>query len=1057
MPALHPSAFILPPSNARPWTYWYWMHAAVTRQGITADLEAMAQLGLAGAYLMPISGPADPLFLEPPATQLSPAFWSLLHFAFEEADRLGFQLAMHACDGFAIAGGPWITPELSMQKVVWSQTEIEGGHPQEITLPQPQINEGYYKDITALAYPSPRRGTSRPQAREARLQSPAIASNHAETLPNLASPTNTEPFRSPNPCWIQYAYPEPVTVRSIHIRRAGNNLQANRLRLEVSDDGEHFRFAAQLEPPRHGWQDSDCEVTHAIEPVTARYFRFHWTPEGSEPGGEDLDSAKWLPVLKLLGIHLSEEPRIHQFEGKTGEVWRISPRTTAQQVPDELCVPLQDIVDLSAHLTPDGRLNWSPPPGRWTVLRLGHTSTGHRNETAGGGKGLECDKFNPEAVRLQFDSWFGEAIRQAGPELAARILKIFHVDSWECGSQNWSANFPDEFKTRRGYDLHPYLPAFAGIPIQSAAVSERFLADVRQTIAELVVERFFGTLKGLAHAHGMQFSAEAIAPTFTSDGLMHHREVDIPMGEFWFRSPTHDKPADIRDAVSGAHIYGKTIAQAEAFTSLRIQWDEHPAMVKALGDRNFALGINRFVFHIWAHNPWLDRQPGMTLNGVGLYFQRDQTWIKPARAWIEYLTRCQWLLQQGRPVVDIAVFIGEETPRRSVLPEQLVDTLPGLFGPEAVAREHARQANAGHPSIEQPAGVRRSANLSDPAVWTDPLRGYAYDSINADALSRASVQDGRIVLPGGASYGVLVVPGARPLSPNADTLSPELAAQLQAFIAAGATILFGTYRESSLSPLCIEPDFVTTAPNIAWTHRLTPDADIYLIANSAETAQEFEVSLRFSGRAPELWHPITGDVQPAQYHAGPNRTHIPLRLEPSESIFIVLRDGEPATPAAQNWLTPTELLSLTGPWQVTFGSRMIEFPQLQSWSHFEDEAIRHFSGTATYTQTFDYPDAPKARIYLDLGHIANLAEVTLNGQDCGVAWTAPYRVEITHALRPGTNTLQVAVTNTWANRIIADQTSEHPQTWTNAPFRLQNHPLLEAGLLGPVRVVTQKP
>jgi len=247
-------------------------------------------------------------------------------------------------------------------------------------------------------------------------------------------------------------------------------------------------------------------------------------------------------------------------------------------------------------------------------------------------------------------------------------------------------------------------------------VSERFLFDVRQTIADLTVEKFFGTMVELAHDHGCEFSAEATAPTMTGEGMRHFGVVDVPMGEFWLRSPTHDKPNDIQDAVSAAHVYGKSIVQAEAFTELRLRWDEHPGMLKALGDKHFALGINRFVYHVFMQNPWLNRRPGITLGGVGTFFQRDQTWWGMAGAWFDYTRRCQALLQRGRPVAEVAYFTGEELPARAVLLDRRSPALPA---------------------------------------------GYTADSINRDALLRlAKAKDGRIVLPGGASYAVLILPDA---------------------------------------------------------------------------------------------------------------------------------------------------------------------------------------------------------------------------------------------------------------------------------------------------------
>jgi len=1126
--------FKTPPEAARPWVFWYWMNGAVTPAGLTADLEAMKEAGIGGAYLMPIKGVENPPAITPAAQQLSQQWWKMVKHAMTEADRLGLKLAMHVSDGFALAGGPWITPELSMQHVVSTQTQVTGGKKLNLTLPQPPAVQSYYRDIAVYAYPTPAGGDASTLTTKPRITS----SMTGENLELLATTGNRKGFKTSEPGWIQYAFDQPFTCRSIRIRSNGYNYQANRLLVEASDDGRTFRPVTRLQPPRSGWQDTSS-VTHALPATTARFFRFGYDPAGSEPGAEDLDAAKWKQSLKVSEIQLSGAARIHQFEGKSGDVWRVSTRTTPQQVPDAQCVPLGKLINLTDKLDASGRLTWTAPAGRWTILRLGHTSTGTTNATAGGGKGLECDKFNPEAVKLQFDKWFGEAVRQGGPELAARVLKVFHVDSWECGSQNWSTNFPAEFRQRRGYDLLPYLPVLAGVPLQSADVSERVLADVRQTIAELVNDKFYVTLKDLAHAKGCTFSAEAIAPTMVSDGLLHYQHADVPMGEFWLRSPTHDKPNDMLDAISGAHIYGKNIVQAESFTELKLDWDEHPAMLKALQDRNYALGVNRLVYHVFVHNPWLDRQPGMTLSGIGLFFQRDQTWWKPGRAWVDYARRCQALLQLGRPVVDVAVFTGEETPRRAILPNKLVHDLPGIFGPQAVAAEQKRLANVGLPMSEQPEKVSASANMETADMLVDPLHGYAYDSFNKDALLRlAKVEDGRIVLPGGASYGLLVVPGGLKMSPDSAAMSPEVAKKLQELVQAGATVLLhrqsthspglrdfsnadkevqqltaslnqsdnsqsstvttaageaavsapkgrvlrGPYKAETFAALGLERDVVANnvsgqrAKGIAWTHRTAPEFDIYFISNQLDSARTINLSLRVAGRQPELWDAVTGEIRPATDWKSENgRTVLPLRLDRNGSIFVIFRESTTQQSAqnGSNWLETQPVQTLAGQWQVRFDPKMggpaqsINFSELTDWSKNPDAAISHYSGTATYTKSFRWQPpkqlkqqksqlygAPSPQVYLDLGTVANLAEVRVNGQPCGIAWTPPYRLNITKALKKGDNQLEISVTNTWANRLIGDQAlpADQRQTWTPAPSPAAGKPLLPAGLLGPVRI-----
>ncbi|MFD2720627.1 glycosyl hydrolase [Hymenobacter monticola] len=1117
------SVFKNPPEAARPWVFWYWMNGAVTPAGITADLEAMKEAGIGGAYLMPIKDVENPPAISPPARQLSPQWWAMVKHSMQEADRLGLKLAMHVSDGFALAGGPWITPELSMQHVVSAQTQVTGGKKLSLTLPQPPRMQGYYRDVAVYAFPTPiGSGVS-----TATIKPTITSSLTGENLELLATAGNKKGFKTSESGWIQYAFDQPFTCRSIRIRSNGYNYQANRLRVEVSDDGRTYSEVTRLQPPRSGWQDSSA-VTHALPATTARFFRFAYDPAGSEPGAEDLDAAKWKQSLKVSEIQLSGEAHIHQFEGKNGDVWRVSQRTTPAQLPHAQCVPLSKILNLTDKLDANGRLTWTAPPGRWTILRMGHTSTGQINTTGGGGRGLECDKFNPAAVSLQFDKWFGEAVRQGGPELAARVLKVFHVDSWECGSQNWSANFPSEFKQRRGYDLLPWLPVMAGVPLGSADQSERVLFDVRQTIAELVNDKFYVTLKELAHAKGCTFSAEAIAPTMVSDGLLHYQHADAPMGEFWLRSPTHDKPNDMLDAVSGAHIYGKKIVQAEAFTELKLAWDEHPGMLKALQDRNYALGVNRLVYHVFVHNPWLDRKPGMTLSSIGLFFQRDQTWWKPGRAWVDYARRCQALLQLGRPVVDVAVFTGEETPRRAILPNRLVNDLPGILGPQAVAAEQKRLANAGLPMREQPEKVSASANMETADMLVDPLHGYQYDSFNKDALLRlAKVENGRIVLPGGASYGLLVVPGALKMSPDSSAMSPEVAKKLRELVDAGAAVLLnrqpnhspsfqnyptadvavqqeitkfaaladtvtlpdpisrrgdglvlrGPYTRASFASLGrgLAPDVTANATSgqrangIAWTHRTAPNFDIYFISNQLDSARTIDLSLRVAGRKPELWDAVTGETRPASAWKTENgRTLLPLHLDRNGSVFVVFREPstQTGTHAGVNWTETRPVQTLNGAWQVRFDPTMggpaqpVAFAQLTDWSKHPNAAISHYSGTAEYSQTFKWKPAKgtQQRVWLELGQLANIAEVQLNGKPCGIAWTAPYRLDITDAIRKGDNELRILVTNTWANRLIGDQSlpPEKRLTQTTAASPAANKPLLPAGLLGPVRLSTSQ-
>ncbi|WP_316807885.1 glycosyl hydrolase [Pedobacter agri] len=1104
--------------NTKPWVFWYWVKGAVSKEGITADLEAMKTNGIAGAYLMSIQGPDKTPVYSPPAVQLTPEWWKLVEFAMDEAKRLNLKIGMHVSDGFALAGGPWITPELSMQKVVWSKLSINNSI-NKIILPKPEHQENYYKDIAVYAYPSPVGENV-----STRTIVPKIMASNGADATGLVQPGNKKSFGSSEPCYIQYGFEKPFTCRTVTIKISGNNYQAQRLALEVSDDGKNFRSAGRLEAPRHGWQDTDEDVTHSIKPTTAKYFRFIYDKKGSEPGAEDLDAAKWKPSLKLVNLELSAEAQINQFEGKNGSVWRISKRSTNEQIAKNLCVPLNKMINLTDKLNPDGTLNWKAPKGNWTILRVGHTSTGHMNATAGGGKGLECDKFNPEAVKLQFNSWYGEAIKHGGPEIAKRVLSAFHVDSWECGSQNWSPLFKAEFLKRRGYDLTPYLPIMTGLPVESAEVSEGFLYDVRKTISELVVDQFYKTLAALAKEQGVTFTAESIAPTMMSDGLLHYKTVDVPMGEFWLNSPTHDKPNDMLDAISGAHIYGKNIIQAEAFTTVRMDWNESPANMKTLQDRNYALGINKLVYHVFVQNPFTNRKPGVTLDGVGLYFQRDQTWWKLGKAWVDYAERTQNLLQQGKPVVDIAVFTGEELPRRSVLPDRLVETLPGIFGDDVVQAERKRLANVEEPLRQMPAGVTHSANMADPENWVNPLRGYAYDSFNPDVLSTATVKDDEVVFESGSKYKILVIPGVMKMNPNYQYMSYEVVKKLYDLIKAGAKVIvadkplyqsglkkikssefdnlveeiwggnFESFKSggrpiylkklglgqiyrapfegNDFNSLGLEKDLdITEIPsllnsviqptkNVTFSHRKTDDSDIYFISNQEAKERAFNFSFRISGMVPKIYNPVSNDtIALKSWSINDGRTYFNLRLPANGSLFAIFKEKTNLN-QLQTGLNSDKfktIQDISKDWQVQFNSayhgpsKAVIFKELMDWTKHPDSSIKYYSGTAVYSKSFTYKGDTK-NAWIDLGGFSSMAEVKINGINCGTLWTAPHRLDISKAIKKGKNEITIEVVNTWANRLIGD--SKLPEnkrlTKTTAPFRLEGKPLNPAGLFGPV-------
>lgn len=1103
--------------DTKPWVYWFLTDASISEKGITTDLEAMKANGIGGAYLFTIRGAANPPLYEPPVVQLTPQWWKMIKHAVSEANRLGLKLGFHTCDGFTAAGGPWITPELSMQKVVWTDTLLAGGQHFDGVLPQPEKVESYYNDIATFAYPA-----TDGSAHSSYHQIPEVTSSIPENDASfLAEKENTKSFTSKEKCWIQYKFNKPFMCRSVTLQSGWNNYQANRLIIETSDDGTTFKPHGRLDTYRHGWDDRGVTSTHSIEAITAKYFRFVFDPAGSEPGAEDLDDAKWKPRLKVSGIELSGEAKIHQFEGKSGAVWRISNSSNKNHLSGLECVNPQKLIDITSFLDKDGKLSWDVPAGKWVILRMGHTSTGATNYVGGGALGLECDKLNPAAVKLQFENWFDTIYNHVGTELAENVIEELYNDSWECGSQNWSPVFRAEFEKRKGYDLKPYLPVMAGVPIKNVDLSERVLLDIRETVSEMLVDNYHGTMKKLAHEKGCSFNSECVAPVFVSDGMLHYKETDAPTGEFWFRSPSHDKPNDVLDAISGAHIYGKKLARAESGTEIRLDWDEHPGMLKTLFDRNFALGINKIIFHVFAHDPWTSRFPGFTVGKVGQFFQPNQTWWKPGRAWVKYIENCQTLLQQGIPVVDVAVFTGEEIPRRAVLPDRLVSVLPGIFGIEKVETEKLRLENANQPFHQIPKGVTIQKNIADPVDWIDPLKGYAYDSFNKDVLlNRAKVNKGRIEFPGGASYALLVIPGKRKMNPEAG-MSLEVAKQILKLVNDGATVYFqekparcldteenlnafesvinelfsiesrvnisenlwsikvgkgqvltGKYDQPSFELLGIEKDFYalekggSQALKVAWNHRAEENKEIYFISNQEDKQRDLELVFRVRGKIPELYFPVSGiKKECGNWRIEGGKTMVPFSIESNESVFIIFEKQtlETAVKEGQNRATLQTIQSLEGNWAVEFDTlfggpkQPVVFEKLTDWSSSNNPKIKYYSGTAVYRKSFEWIEESKQPVYIHFGEVNNLAEVSVNGVSCGVVWTAPFQVEISKALKNGTNTLEIAVTNTWTNRLIGDHDlpKEKQITWTNAPYRLEGNSLLKAGLLGSVTIINE--
>jgi hypothetical protein len=670
-----------------------------------------------------------------------------------------------------------------------------------------------------------------------------------------------------------------------------------------------------------------------------------------------------------------------------------------------------------------------------------------------------------------------------------------HMDSWEMGAQNWTANFRNEFSKRRGYDPLPFYPVYAGRIVESSEISERFLWDLRQTSQELIVEYHAKHLKNYSHRNGFGLSIEPYDMNPSAD-MELGSVADVPMCEFWSPGGYNSSFSCIQ-AASIAHVNGNPVVAAESFTAVDA-WMQHPASMKDQGDWAFANGINKFFYHTFQHQP-LDKKlkPGMTMGPYGVQWNRNQTWWPMANAYHQYIARCQYILRQGKPVADILYLTPEGSP-------------------------HVFRAPA-------------SALSGDP--FLPDRRGYNFDGCSPGQLYSASVKDNKIIFPGGASYHVLVLPGVK-------TMTPGLLEKIKSLINDGATVIGSPPEKSpglSGYPQCDEkikslakeiwrdsvfpakqvsrsygkgkiiwggeigaesgnlyPGYMLTASllnemgivkdfeadsSIRYTHRQSDDWDIYFVSNRTAKSLRSDAIFRTTKGVPSLWDPQTGEIHSLpEFSKTSGRIAVSLQFEPYQSFFIVFAKGNETLPArSKNFSANTTIAAIEGPWNISFdtawgGPDTVSFIKLEDWTQRSEKGIKYYSGIATYKKIFDLPVNNKAgnkRFFLDLGEVKNMARVKLNGKDAGIVWTAPWKVDITSALQEKDNILEIQVANLWPNRLIGDEQlpddgikngqwpgwllNNKPRTSGRYTFSTYQHfnkdsPLLKSGLLGPVTI-----
>lgn len=747
--------------------------------------------------------------------------------------------------------------------------------------------------------------------------------------------------------------------------------------------------------------------------------------------------------------------------------------------------PLTDVIDLTDKISADGKLNWSVPEGKWVIVRTGHVATGSPLSLVlpefQGTDVLAVDWLNPKAVDVMFDN-FGNKLIAAAGDMTGRTFKYWHTDSFEDGYPNWSDDLTKYFRETMGYDPVPYLPVLSGRIIESADVSDRFLYDYRKCVADMFANGCLKRLRDRAHEVGMQYQGETGGPSWSGrvciDALKNLGMTDVPMGEFWKDGAfvTDNQNVVCKQTSSAAHIYGKRMAAAESFTSVS-HWREAPGDLKLYVDRAFCEGINRIVFHTMTSGEKNAPKPGNEY-GAGTHFNPNVTWWDMgAEAWIGYINRCSALLNYGKFKADVLYYNGDWAPN-------LVDR-----------------------------------KKTDPSLG----KGYDYDVCNADVLlNRASVKNGRIVLPDGMSYSVLVLPdkdfmpvevikkidslvksgatviGPRPNYdpglknyPDNDAEVKKIAAGLWGDIdgksvkvnkSGKGTIVYGKTVREVLTEQGFAPDFTFTSADseafIDYIHRGTDSTELYFIANRNPKSVKTECNFRASDKQPQLWNPVTGvRYNVEKFSCNDGITSFDINFEPHGSWFVVFgaEKDDLLSEAPHDYETCAILGTINEKWSVAFDKEWIypmhdnynvsgdkvvfEFDTLTDWSMNKEEAVKYYSGEASYDCTFNISKTEDYQsIKLNLGVVKNLARVTLNGKDLGVVWCEPWSVDITDVVSDSDNTLTIDVVNFWPNRLIGDATlnKKMRKTATNMAVYNKDSELMSSGLLGPVTVVGYK-
>ena len=1005
--------FIATPKDQPLAVYWYWIDGNMSEEGVVKDLQAMKKVGINRVQIGMIGdGQGTPTG---PVKMFTKKWWKILHTMFKTATELDIEVGLFNCPGWSQSGGPWVKPEQSMRYLTAANDTVQGPIQYRATLPS-LGKDG--QDVKVLAYPLIKGNTEFTTTQNIIEEREIIFKNEQSAIARSL---------------VIYPAKAGRVYMQIEVKRGNNWEKIEKHLLDRSNTQKNVGFMP-LAP-----------FVFSLPETEGEEFRITFTEKGF-----------------VDKIELSEMPKVELYAEKTFAkmfqeplpmwdhyLWRTQPEYA--NVP---ILQADEVQDITTNMTSDGTLVWNVPEGTWVISRTGMLPTGVVNSPAPKeGTGLETDKMSKEHIRTHFDNYIGKIIQRI-PAKDRKTFRYIIEDSYETGGQNWTDDLIEDFKQVYGYDPVPYIPALNGVVVGSPEITDRFLWDLRRLIADQVAYEYVGGLREVSHEHGFTTWLENYGHWgFPGEFLQYGGQSDEISGEFWSFGNLGD--IENKAASSCGHIYGKERVWAESCTCGGSNFDLYPATMKQRLDRFFTEGINASLLHVYIQQPD-DRTPGINA-WFGNEFNRNNTWFSQLDVFLDYLKRCNYMLQQGRYVADVAYFIGEDTPK-----------MTGVRNPEIP-------------------------------------KGFSYDYVNAEVLMSAKAENGKLKLASGMEYSVLVLPKIK-------TMRPELLAKIRQLVMDGVVlqgpaplrspslknypeadyqvknmaeemwqsklypfaekVAYGKgmiYPNASIEQIMadfgIQPDFTVSDPMlpVLFIHLTTEDGEIYFVSNQSDQTLSFDANFRIKGMQPELWNPLTSEVRYLpQSKQLTGATSVPMTLAPFESSFVIFRDPIKEVKDNGNYPKSELIVSVEGPWAIEFEEnrggpkKPVTTDVLFDWMESKNPEIKYFSGNAIYKTTVTINQLPESPTYIDLGKVMVMAKVRVNGQDAGGVWTTPYQVNVTQLLKEGVNELEVEVVNCWRNRMIGELSMPEEERFTfhSASDIKVDSPMQSSGLLGPVQLVS---